>query len=138
ETNSYYSRIDIFSESTGEMDRQLGTELLAKAFNRNLCVDISLHQNAGAAIYQQLGIALAKAKDLVEVYGADVLNKLVFRFAVSADYFFVLAIIRAFQLLLAQLAKEFVLQSIPYIFVETSLRNNSKNDPENNLIRSTV
>lgn len=138
ETNSYYSLIDIFSESTGEMDRQLGTELLAKAFNRNLCVDISLHQNAGAAIYQQLGIALAKAKDLVEVYGAEVLDKLVFRFAVSANYFFEIAKIRAFKLVYAQFAKEYGLRSIPYIFVETSLRNKSKNDPENNLIRSTV
>ncbi len=138
ETNSYYSLIDIFSETTGEMDGQLGTELLAKAFNRNICVDVSLHQNAGAAIYQQLGIALAKAKDLAEVYGSEVLDKLVFRFAVSANFFFEIAKIRAFKLVFAQLAKEFDLQSIPYIFVETSLRNKSTNDPENNLIRSTV
>lgn len=138
ETNSYYALIDVFSETTGEIDRQLGTELLAKAFNRNICVDVALHQNAGAAIYQQLGIALAKAKDLAEVYGPEVLEKLVFRFAVSANYFFEIAKIRAFKLVFAQLAKEFNLQSIPYIFVETSLRNKSKNDPENNLIRSTV
>ncbi len=138
ETNSYYSLIDVFSETNGEMDRQLGTELLAKAFNRNICVNVSLHQNAGASIYQQLSIALAKAKDLAEAFGPEVLDKLVFRFAVSANYFFEIAKIRAFKLVFAQLAKEFDLQSVPYIFVETSLRNKSKNDPENNLIRSTA
>ena len=79
ESDRYFSLIDIFSDdSKGEIKVQLGKELLAKDFSRNLCVDVSLHQNSGAAIYQQLGIALAKTKDLTEIFGADILKKLIF------------------------------------------------------------
>ncbi|MBU4538105.1 MAG: methylmalonyl-CoA mutase family protein [Weeksellaceae bacterium] len=139
ETNRYFSLIDIFSEDKkGIINEQLGKELLAKNFDRNICVDVSLHQNAGAAIYQQLGIALAKTKDLTELFGAEILKKLVFRFAVGGNYFFEIAKIRAFKLLFNQLSKEFGLDEIPYIFAETSLRNKSIKDPENNLIRSTL
>jgi methylmalonyl-CoA mutase len=139
ETSSYYSLIDLFSDDrNGEIDENLGKELLAKSFDRNICIDVSLHQNSGAAIYQQLGIALAKAKDLTELFGPEILDKLVFRFAVGGNYFFEIAKLRAFKLLFNQLSKEFGMDSIPYIFAESSLRNKSKNDPENNLIRSTV
>ncbi|WP_304343159.1 methylmalonyl-CoA mutase family protein [Chryseobacterium koreense] len=139
ESDRYFSLIDIFSDdSKGEIKVQLGKELLAKDFSRNLCVDVSLHQNSGAAIYQQLGIALAKTKDLTEIFGADILKKLIFRFAVGGNYFFEIAKVRAFKLLFNQLSKEFGLDEIPYIFAETSLRNKSKNDAENNLIRSTL
>ena len=139
ETSRYYSLIDLFSDDrNGEIDENLGKELLAKSFDRNICIDVSLHQNSGAAIYQQLGIALAKAKDLTELFGPEVLDKLVFRFAVGGNYFFEIAKLRAFKLLFNQLSKEFGMDSIPYIFAESSLRNKSKNDPENNLIRSTV
>ncbi|OWK73223.1 methylmalonyl-CoA mutase [Flavobacteriaceae bacterium JJC] len=139
ESNRYFSLIDIFSEDkNGIINEQLGKELLAKNFDRNICVDVSLHQNAGAAIDQQLAFALAKAKDLTELFGTEILNKLVFRFALGANYFFEIAKIRAFKLLFNQLSKEYGLNDIPYIFAETSLRNKSTKDPENNLIRSAL
>lgn len=139
DSNRYFSLIDIFSEDkNGIINEQLGKELLAKNFDRNICVDVSLHQNAGAAIDQQLAFALAKAKDLTELFGTEILNKLVFRFALGANYFFEIAKIRAFKLLFNQLSKEYGLNDIPYIFAETSLRNKSTKDPENNLIRSAL
>ena len=138
ENNRCLSLIDIFSEENGELNEQLGKELLAKDFERNICIDVALHQNSGASIVQQLAFALAKTKDLTEIFGAEILNKLVFRFAVGANYFFELAKIRAFKLLFIQLSKEFGKNEVPYIFAETSLRNKSKNEPENNLIRSTL
>ncbi|NMR32905.1 methylmalonyl-CoA mutase [Chryseobacterium aquaticum] len=136
--NQYFSLIDVFDENDAVIDDQLVKELLAKNFEKNICVDISLHQNAGASIVQQLGIALAKTKELVEVYGAEILNKLVFRLAVGGNYFFEIAKIRAFKLVFNQLSKEYDLNEIPYIFAETSLRNKSVSDSENNLIRSTL
>lgn len=138
EEDQYFSLIDVFDEKNAEINDQLVKELLAKEFRRNICIDISLHQNAGAAIYQQLGIALAKTKELVEVYGIEILNKLLFRIAVSANYFFEMAKIRALKLLFNQFSKEYSLDEIPYIFAETSLRNKSVADNENNLIRSTL
>lgn len=139
ESNRYFSLIDLFSEDkNGIINEQLGNELLAKNFDRNICVDVSLHQNAGAAIDQQLAYALAKTKDLAEIFGAEILKKLVFKFAVGGNYFFEIAKTRAFKLVFNQLSKEFGMDEIPYIFSETSLRNKSKNDSENNLIRSAL
>lgn len=134
--NRYFSLIDIFEDN--EINQKLGKELLSKGFEKNIGIDVSLYQNAGASISQQLAFALAKAKDLAEVFGADILRKLVFRFAVGSNYFFEIGKIRAFKLLFNQLSKEFGLNEIPYIFAETSYRNKAKNDEENNLIRSTL
>lgn len=136
--DQYFSLIDVFNEKEGTINDQLAKELLAKDFKRNICVDVSLHQNAGAAIYQQLGIALAKTKELVEVYGAEIVNKLIFRIAVGGNYFFEMAKLRAFKLVFNQLSKEYGLDEIPYIFAETSWRNKAVSDKENNLIRSTL
>jgi len=138
EEDQYFSLIDIFNEKEGSIDDQLAKELLAKDFKRNICVDISLHQNAGAAIYQQLGIALAKTKELVEAYGAEILNKLIFRIAVGGNYFFEMAKLRAFKIVFNQLSREYGMDEVPYIFAETSLRNKAVSDNENNLIRSTL
>ncbi|MDF2552499.1 MAG: methylmalonyl-CoA mutase [Chryseobacterium sp.] len=136
--DQYFSLIDVFDENNAVIDDQLVRELLAKSFKRNICVDISIHQNSGASIVQQLAIALAKTKELVEIYGAEILNKLIFRLAIGGNYFFEMAKIRAFKLVFNQLSKEYGLDDIPYIFTETSLRNKSISDSENNLIRSTL
>lgn len=138
ENCTYYSLIDVFDEATASLNDQLVKELLAKNFNRNITVDISLHQNSGASIYQQLGIALAKTKELVEAYGESILNKLIFKIAIGGNYFFEMAKVRALKLVFNQLTKEYGLDEIPYIFAETSLRNKSIVDAENNLIRSTL
>ncbi|ACU07406.1 putative methylmalonyl-CoA mutase small subunit [Flavobacteriaceae bacterium 3519-10] len=139
ETNRYISLVDVFSDDQhGVIDEQLAKELLAKNFGRNICIDVSLHQNAGASISQQLAFALGKTKDLTELFGSEILKNLSFRFAVGANYFFEIAKLRAFKLLFNQFSKEFGLDEFPYIFAETSLRNKSKSDPENNLIRSTL
>ncbi len=136
EENRYFSLIDVFVNN--EINSQLAEELLSKNFERNICVDASLYQNAGASITQQLTFSLGKAKDLTEVFGAEIINKLVFKFAIGANYFFEIAKIRVFKMLFNQFSKEFNLDLIPYIFAETSLRNKAKNDEENNLIRSTL
>ncbi|WP_379963502.1 methylmalonyl-CoA mutase family protein [Epilithonimonas sp. UC225_85] len=139
EFNRYFSLIDVFSDDkNAAIDEHLAKELLSKSFDRNICIDVSFHQNSGASIIQQLSFALAKAKDLVENFGLDILDKLLFKFAVGSQYFFEISKIRAFKYLFNQLSKEFGKDLIPYIFVETSLRNKAKNDQENNLIRSTL
>ncbi|WP_185204660.1 methylmalonyl-CoA mutase family protein [Chryseobacterium sp. C3] len=138
EEDQYFSLIDVFDEKQAVINDQLVKELLAKQFRRHICVDISLHQNTGAAIFQQLGIALAKTKELVEIYGSEIVNKLIFRIAVGGNYFFEMAKLRAFKIVFNQLSKEYDLDEIPYIFAETSLRNKAVSDNENNLIRSTL
>ena len=138
EEDQYFSLIDVFNEKDAAIDDQLTKELLAKGFKRSICVDISLHQNAGAAIYQQLGVALAKTKELIEAYGSEILSQLIFRVAVGGSYFFEMAKLRALKMVINQLSKEYGLDEIPYIFAETSQRNKAVSDNENNLIRSTL
>lgn len=138
EEDQYFSLIDVFNEKEATIDDQLAKELLAKGFKRSICVDISLHQNAGAAIYQQLGIALAKTKELAEVYGSEIFSTLIYRIAIGGNYFFEMAKLRAFKMVFNQLSKEYGLNEVPYIFAETSLRNKAVSDNENNLIRSTL
>ncbi|MDR2205873.1 MAG: methylmalonyl-CoA mutase family protein [Flavobacteriaceae bacterium] len=138
ENNAYFSLIDVFDEKTGTVNEQLAKELLAKDFDRNICADVSFHQNAGASIVQQLAIALSKAKDLAEIFGESILKKMIFRMAIGGNYFIEISKIRAFKMLYNQFSKEFGLNEIPYIFAETSHRNKSKSDEENNLIRSAL
>jgi len=139
ETNRYFSLIDVFSDDkNAEINEHLSGELLSKAFERQICVDVSLHQNAGASIIQQLAFALAKSKELMEKFGSEILEKLVFRFAIGSNYFFEIAKIRAFKYVFNQFSKEFGKDLIPYTFAETSFRNKAKNDADNNLIRSTL
>ncbi len=139
ESNKYLSLIDVFSDDQkAEINEHLAGELLSKSFERNICINVSLHQNSGASIIQQLSFALAKSKELVEKFGSEILGKLIFKFAVGSQYFFEIAKIRAFKYLFNLLSNEFEKDLIPYIFVETSLRNKSKNDQDNNLIRSTL
>ena len=138
--NIYFSLIDVFDDkkNSGAINEQLTKELLQKNFKRNICIDVSFHQNCGASILQQIAISLAKTKDLVENFGSEIFNKLIFRIAIGGNYFFEISKIRALKLVFNQLSKEFGKDEIPYIFAETSLRNKSKNDAENNLIRSTL
>ncbi|WP_292010481.1 methylmalonyl-CoA mutase family protein [Chryseobacterium sp.] len=138
DTDQYFSLIDVFDEKLGIINEQLAKELLGKNFKRNICIDISFHQNAGASINQQLAIALAKTKELIELLGEQILNKVLFRVAVGGNYFFEMAKLRAFKLVFNQLSKEYDTNEIPYIFAETTWRNKSITDRENNLIRSTL
>lgn len=94
--NRYFSLIDVFSEDAkGEINQQLVQELLAKDFERNIGIDITLHQNSGATIVQQLAIALAKTKELVEIFGEEILQKIIIKIAIGGNYFFEIAKIRA-------------------------------------------
>lgn len=138
--NRYMCLWDAFSdlEQNGEWDTAVISNLLKGSSERKLGVDIALYQNAGASMVQQLAIALLKAKELVEQEGVAVLDTLVFRNAIGSQYFLEIAKIRALKVLMNQLAKEYGKSNVPYIFSETSMRNKSIQDPENNLIRSTL
>ena len=138
DTNNYFSLIDVFDQQTGTFKEQLAKELLAKNFSRNICVDVSFHQNCGASIVQQLAVALAKCKELIEKFGAENLNKIIFKIAIGHNYLFEISKVRALKLLVNQLSKEYGSNEVPFIYAETSFRNKTETDAENNLIRSTL
>ncbi|MEC5395078.1 methylmalonyl-CoA mutase family protein [Bergeyella sp. RCAD1439] len=136
--NRYFCMADPIFENEKRLDEELGKTLLSRGFSRALGVDVALLQNAGASMVQQVALALAKVKELTEVFGAEVFGQLILRVAVGGNYFFEIAKLRALKLAYNQLSKEFGLNEIPYLFVETSMRNKSVYDEENNLIRSTL
>ena len=136
--NQYFSLLDVFDEQKGALNEQYAKELLAKDFSRNIGIDVSFHQNCGASIVQQLGVAISKCKELAEVFGAEILNKIIFKVAIGHHYLFEVAKIRALKLLFNQFSKEYGADEFPFIFAETSFRNKTSSDAENNLIRSTL
>lgn len=138
DSDRYFSLIDPFDENARILDDQKARELLAKDFKRSLCVDVALHQNAGASVIQQVALVLSKTKELVEHFGAEILPNITVRIASGSNYFFEIAKIRALKLAFNQLSREYNRSDFPYIFAETTFRNKTISDPENNLIRSTL
>ncbi|MHA6727649.1 methylmalonyl-CoA mutase family protein [Chryseobacterium sp. A301] len=136
--NRVFPLVEPFEESTQKLSDQLVKEFLAKGFERALCIDLTLYQNAGATMVQQLAVGLGKLKELVEVFGPECLEEVLFRISVGSNYFFEIAKIRALKLLFNQFCQEYDKTGVPYIFAQTSNRNKSKLDIENNLIRSTL
>jgi len=104
-----------------------------------LSIDISLYQNAGATIIQQLAYALAHANEYLNNFGDKVQNKITFNVAVGSNYFFEIAKIRALRLLWKTLAtayfdspKDCHINAVP------SRRNKTLYDYNTNMLRSTT
>ncbi len=138
DSNRVFPLVEVFDPITQKLNEQLGKEFLAKKFQRAFCIDLSLYQNAGATSVQQLSIGLAKLKEVLEVFGPKSLDQILFKTAVGQNYFFEIAKLRALKLLFNQLAKEYAATGVPYVFAQTSDRNKSAFDQENNLIRSSL
>ncbi len=137
-----YLLFDLFSKAEREANYTLDVDKAKRIssnanYKKSSLVDVSLHQNAGANILQQLGIALAKANEYVNVLGKNSLEKIFFKFSIGYNYFFEIAKLRAFRILWNNLVFQYQLDIEPYILCESSLRNKSTLDVENNLIRST-
>lgn len=139
EQNRVFSLVGLMDINTGELDIQLAKELLAKQYERSLTIDLSTYQNGGASIIQQLAYGISIAKEIVEELGETALHDIIFKIAIGSNYFMEIAKIRALKLLFVALCKEYNVEvKVPYIFAETTLRNKTNFDKENNLIRSTL
>ena len=85
-----------------------------------------------------MAIALLKTQELISQFGKEILPTLIYKVGIGGQYFLEIAKIRALKILINTYSKELGLNEVPYIFAETSLRNKSIVDSENNLIRSTI
>ena len=106
---------------------------------RSVCINVNHAENAGANHSQQLGIALAMAYEYI--YKLDLKSTRGFwvNFAIGSDYFAEISKIRAFRRIWQQMQKELGLNPQEVrIYAETSMRNKTKFDRYNNLIRSTA
>ncbi|MEO8934694.1 MAG: methylmalonyl-CoA mutase subunit beta, partial [Xanthomarina sp.] len=112
-----------------------------------ISVDVSLYQNAGATMVQQLGYALAHVNEYLnsitnQLVGQIDKNKpplqVIFNVSVGTNYFFEIAKLRALRTLWHTLASEYGITSECYIFAKPTKRNKTLYDYNTNLLRTTT
>ena len=103
-----------------------------------LSINISLYQNAGATIVQQLAYGLAHANEYLNHFEEKIQNNITFNVSVGSNYFFEIAKIRALRLLWKTLASEYGVDSKCHIFVTPSKRNKTLYDYNTNMLRTTT
>lgn len=100
-----------------------------------ISVDVSLYQNAGATMVQQLAYALAHVN---EYLNREVTSVITFKFAVGSNYFFEIAKLRALRILFAALAEEYGINPECHILAMPSKRNKTLYDYNVNMLRTTT
>ncbi len=108
------------------------------AAHKNVVIDTSIYQNAGATITQQLAYSLAHANEYLNVLDADKLSHFSFSFkiAVSTNYFFEIAKIRALRLLWKTLASAYAIPIQCKIIAFPTKRNKTLYDYNSNMLRT--
>ncbi|HEA21874.1 hypothetical protein LCGC14_1305970 [marine sediment metagenome] len=105
-------------------------------------IDVSLYENAGADITQQLGYAMAQANEYLHYFEEKgilkTLKSILFKVAVGSNYFFEIAKLRAIRILWKTLATEYGLHIDCEISAMPSRRNKTIYDYNVNLLRSTM
>ena len=104
--NYIYFQIDIIGNlaKTGNWFSNLNADISEKAkfidtVTNSICVDASLYQNAGATIIQELAYALAHTNEYLELFGESIALKIHYIFSIGSNYFFEIAKLRAFRIL---------------------------------------
>lgn len=135
----YYAQNGLWQTDTKEASYDLVRKALATtSFEKSLAIQGEVYQNAGANHVQQLAIVLAHAVEYLEEFGNEVAEKIYFRFAVGSNYFFEIAKLRAFRFLWKMILEQYNVESEAVIYTTNSLRNKSKLDRYNNVIRTSV
>lgn len=114
------------------------TKKLLSITNQSICVHASLYQNAGATIHQELAYALAHTNEYLEMCGKSVASKIHFSFSVGSNYFFEIAKLRAFRLLMSSLFQAHGISNKSiHIFTKPSYRNKTIYDYNVNMLRTS-
>jgi methylmalonyl-CoA mutase len=107
-------------------------------YGNHLSVNTTIYKNGGANMAQQLAYALAQTNEYLEIFGEDIASQIHYQFAVGSNYFFEIAKLRAFRILLESLLKERSVEaSAAHIFTQPTLRNKTLYDYNVNLLRTT-
>ena len=118
-------------------------EAIVKITNA-LSIDMSLYQNAGATIIQQLAYALAHVNEYLNHFDKVIASetkqslKVIFNVAVGSDYFFEIAKLRVLRVLWSALASEYGVNPECHIFVTPTKRNMTLYDYNTNMLRTTT
>ncbi|WP_407556994.1 methylmalonyl-CoA mutase subunit beta [Winogradskyella sp. 4-2091] len=118
-------------------------EAIVKSTNQ-FSIDLDLYQNAGATIIQQLAYGLAHCNEYLnsidKILTKDAKTSLYVTFctAISSNYFFEIAKIRALRLLWSTLAAEYGINTDCRIISTPSKRNKTIYDYNVNMLRTTT
>jgi methylmalonyl-CoA mutase len=103
-----------------------------------LSVDLSLYENAGATIVQQLAYSLAHANEYLNYFKSEFKSQITFKVSVGTNYFFEIAKLRALKILWKTVATEYgVLENCNIIATPTK-RNKTVYDYNTNMLRTTT
>ncbi|MFZ6052374.1 methylmalonyl-CoA mutase subunit beta [Halocola ammonii] len=151
-----YDPLGEISEQGGEKDKNWKSTLLdLSAFAREkftlfhtVNVDSTLFQEAGATAAEELGLALAKGNEYLELMKAagqeidSAAAQLQFTMAIDSSYFTEMAKFRAFRPLWATVVKahepKHECSTYSFVSARTSQRNFTVPDAYNNMVRSTT
>ena len=103
-----------------------------------ISVDLSLYQNAGATIIQQLGYAIAHTNEYLNHLENKESLQVIFNVSVGTNYFFEIAKLRALRILWKTLASEYKITTDCHIFAFPTKRNKTLYDYNTNLLRTTT
>ncbi|MCF7561040.1 methylmalonyl-CoA mutase subunit beta [Sabulilitoribacter multivorans] len=124
-------------------------ETIAKS-NKSFTIDVSLYQNAGATMVQQLAYALAHANEYLNyiyenpslrvIFDDKSIEKstIIFKVSVGSNYFFEIAKLRALRKLWSALASEYGINSFCNIVATPTKRNKTIYDYNTNMLRTTT
>ncbi|MBU3822646.1 methylmalonyl-CoA mutase subunit beta [Flavobacteriaceae bacterium XHP0103] len=113
-------------------------------------VDVSLYQNAGANMVQQLAYALAHANEYLNHINNNPLLRVIFEenstekpevifnLSVGTNYFFEVAKLRALRILWQTLASEYGFNPNCYVYTTPTKRNKTLYDYNTNMLRTTT
>lgn len=122
--------------SDAEIDFKTLRNLQEGGLEKIISVDLSLYQNAGADIVQQLAYSLAHAN---AYFGGELVrDAITFKVSIGTNYFFEIAKLRALRWLYATLAEEYGLPAACHIVAEPTKRNKTLYDYNSNLLRTTT
>ncbi|MFI1772479.1 methylmalonyl-CoA mutase subunit beta [Thalassobellus citreus] len=111
---------------------------------KSFSINLSLYQNAGATITQQLSYALAHANEYLNHIDTSLSNEekeaiyINFNVSVGSNYFFEIAKLRALRLLWKTLASKYKINTNCHITVTPSIRNKTVYDYNTNMLRTTT
>jgi len=123
-----------------EKDHEELNKMLNFKTGNLLSVDVSLYQNAGANIVQQLAYALAHANEYLNHCDENKAHSgaITFKVSVSTNYFFEIAKLRALRLLWKTLAGEHGVSEDCQILTVPTRRNKTLYDYNTNMLRTTT
>ncbi|MEP2237581.1 MAG: methylmalonyl-CoA mutase subunit beta [Maribacter sp.] len=128
--------------SSMSSDIELVNDLVSTEIENLLSIDVSLYENAGADMVQQLAYALSHANEYLNILQeGNTLSKLKsidFKVAVGGNYFFEIAKLKALRNLWDVLANAYEISIPCHITTEPSKRNKTIYDYNVNMLRTTT